>query len=93
MRRERKWDPRIFSPGETRCDCECEPDSSGWLPLPGTAALSLPFPAWPPRPRGAAVRAADTHSVVKANPGSLSLQEPSAVEAQEPHPSDVTPDT
>lgn len=25
---ERKWDPRIFSPGETRCDCWCEPDIS-----------------------------------------------------------------
>lgn len=38
-RRERKWDPRIFSPGKTRCDCEHEADSSSRLPSPGNSPV------------------------------------------------------
>ena len=53
----------------------------------------ITVPRLGPEATWAGGRAADTHSVVKANPGSLSLQKPSAVEEQEPRLSDVTADT
>lgn len=52
----------------------CEPDSSGRLPLPGTA-LSLLLPACPRGHVGwrQSRSLSQTSSVVKANPGSLSV--------------------